>query len=148
MRKVLAVVVAVSLAAGLGAGPAWAQGFSLPSLGGSQGGGTQGGGLGGALGGVLGGSGQGGGAAGGTSPATLSALQGVFGQQTPEQKRAFCTRIAGAARQCGLTLDMTVLGTCLMRSLPGEDSARVARIANTARGNPSALLSECGVGLR
>ncbi len=142
MRKVLAVLVGMAMA-----GPAFAQGFSLPNLGGSQGSqGSQGGGLGSALGGALG---QGGGQGGsGHAPATMSALQGVFGQQTPEQKRAFCTRVAGAARQCGLTLDMTVLGTCLIRSLPAEDSARVARVANTARGNPSALLSECGLGLR
>lgn len=139
MRKVLMVLAGMAMA-----GPALAQGFSLPNLGGGQGGG-QGGGLGGALGGALGG---GGGQGGGHSPATLSALQGVLGQQTPEQKRAFCTRVAGAARQCGLTLDMTVLGTCLIRSLPAEDSARVARVANTARGNPAALLSECGVGGR
>lgn len=146
MRKVLPMVMAVLL--GSGPAPALAQGFSLPNLGGSQGGG-QGGGLGGALGGMLGGgSGQGGAAGGGHSPATLSALQGVFGQQTPEQKRAFCTRVAGAARQCGLTMDMTALGACLIRSMPGEDSARVARIANTARGSPMALLSECGVGGR
>ncbi|WP_207622910.1 hypothetical protein [Falsiroseomonas algicola] len=137
MRKVLMVTIGL-----LAAGPALAQGLSLPNLGGSQGGG-----LGGALGGALGG-GQGQGGSSGHSPATLSALQGVFGQQTPEQKRAFCTRVAGAARQCGLTLDMTALGSCLIRSLPGEDSARVARIANTARGNPSALLSECGLGGR
>ncbi|WP_203074373.1 hypothetical protein [Falsiroseomonas ponticola] len=143
MRKVLVVLAGMAMA-----GPALAQGLSLPNLGGSQGG-SQGGGLGGALGGALGGGGgTQGGSAGGHAPATLSALQGVFGQQTPEQKRAFCTRVAGAARQCGLTLDMTVLGTCLVRSLPAEDSARVARVANTARGNPAALLSECGVGLR
>lgn len=142
MRKVLVVLAGMAMA-----GPALAQGFSLPNLGGGQSGG-QGGGIGGALGGALGqGQGQGQGA-GGHAPSTLSALQGVFGQQTPEQKRAFCTRVAGAARQCGLTLDMTALGSCLIRTLPGEDSARVARVANTARGNPTALLSECGVGLR
>lgn len=144
MRKVLVVLAGMAMA-----GPALAQGFSLPNLGGGQSGG-QGGGIGGALGGALGqGQGQGQGqGAGGHAPSTLSALQGVFGQQTPEQKRAFCTRVAGAARQCGLTLDMTALGSCLIRTLPGEDSARVARVANTARGNPTALLSECGVGLR
>ncbi len=130
MRTVLAVV------AMLASGPALAQGFSVPGLGGGQGGGSQGGGLGGALGGALG---------GGNAGSTAQALQGIFGQQTPEQKRAFCTRVAGAARNCGLTLDVTALTACLMRSLPGEDSARVARVANTARGNPTALLSECGV---
>jgi hypothetical protein len=130
MRTVLAVV------AMLASGPALAQGFSVPGLGGGQGGGSQGGGLGGALGGALG---------GGNAGSTAQALQGIFGQQTPEQKRAFCTRVAGAARSCGLTLDVTALTACLMRSLPGEDSARVARVANTARGNPTALLSECGV---
>jgi hypothetical protein len=115
------------LAAMLTTGPALAQGFGPP-------------GQGGGLGGLLGGQG------GGHSPATLSALQGVFGPQTPEQKRAFCTRVAGAARNCGLTLDMTALGACLIRGLPPEDSARVARVANTARGNPTALLGECGIG--
>lgn len=145
MRKVLVVLAGMAMIAPGLSGPALAQGFSLPNLGGGQGGG-QGGGIGGALGGALGqGQGQG---AGGHAPSTMSALQGVFGQQTPEQKRAFCTRVAGAARQCGLTLDMTALGSCLIRTLPGEDSARVARVANTARGNPTALLSECGVGLR
>jgi len=136
MRAVL-VVMAI-LASGLSPGLALAQGFSLPGLGGGQGQGQgQGqGGLGGALGGMLG---------GGNAGSTAQALQGVFGQQTPEQKRAFCTRVAGAARSCGLTLDVTALTTCLMRSLPGEDAARVARVANTARGNPTSLLSECGV---
>lgn len=82
---------------------------------------------------------------GGQSPATMGALQGVFGQQTPEQRRAFCTRVAGAARNCGFTLDMSALGACLIRTLPQEDSVRVARVANTASGNPMALLGECGI---
>lgn len=137
MRAV--VVVVAMLASGLSSGPGLAQGFNLPGLGGGQGQGGQGqgqGGLGGALGGMLG---------GGNAGSTAQALQGVFGQQTPEQKRAFCTRVAGAARSCGLTLDVTALTACLMRSLPGEDAARVARVANTARGNPTSLLSECGI---
>ncbi len=140
MRAILAMVV--MLAAGAGTAPLAAQGISIPGLGGG-GGGSQGGGIAGALGGALGGGGAG--QSGGHSPATLSALQGVFGQQTPEQKRAFCTRVASQARNCGLTLDMTALGACLIRGMPPEDSARVARVANTARGNPVALLSECGV---
>lgn len=128
-----AMLVAMAM---LVAVPASAQ-LNIPGLGG---GGQQQAPGGGGLGGMLGG-GQGG--AGGS---TAAALQGVFGQQTPEQKRAFCTRVASAARGCGLTLDMTVLGACLVRSLPPEDSARVARVANTARGSPLALLNECGIG--
>ncbi|MGG5809711.1 hypothetical protein [Falsiroseomonas sp. CW058] len=131
---------AMLVVAMLAAGPAVAQGLGLPGLGGGQGQGqgqAPGGGLGGAMGGMLGGGGAGGAAA---------ALQGAFGQQTPEQRRAFCTRVAGAARGCGLTLDPTALGACLVRSLPAEDSARVARVANAARGNPIALLGECGIG--
>lgn len=124
----------------LAAAPASAQ-LNIPGLGGGQQQAPGGGGLGGMLGG---GGGQGG--TGGGAGSTAAALQGVFGQQTPEQKRAFCTRVASAARGCGLTLDMTVLGACLVRSLPPEDSARVARVANTARGSPMALLSECGIG--
>jgi len=67
--------------------------------------------------------------------------------ETPEQKRAFCQRVGGAAMRCGLTLDMTALTSCLVRSLPAQDSMRVAGVANSARGNAGALLSECGIGL-
>jgi hypothetical protein len=66
-------------------------------------------------------------------------------QETPEQKRAFCQRVAGAARQCGLGLDVTALSTCLVRSLPTQDSMRVAQVANNARGNAGSLLSDCGI---
>jgi hypothetical protein len=73
-------------------------------------------------------------------------LPGTGGAETPEQKRAFCQRVAGAALRCGPTLDIASLSACLMRSLPPQDSMRVAQVANSARGGASALLSECGVG--
>jgi len=68
-------------------------------------------------------------------------------QETPEQKRAFCQRIAGAASRCGLTLDMMAMASCLVRTLPVQDSLRVAQTAERARGNPSALLGDCGISL-
>jgi hypothetical protein len=129
MRGMAMLGLAAALAA---AGPAMGQGLQLPNLGG---GGVPG----------LGGGAPGGGRPGGTE-STAQALQGVFGQQTPEQKRAFCLRVANAARGCGLTLDATALTACVSRSLPAEDQLRVARVANSARGNATALLSECGVG--
>jgi hypothetical protein len=107
------------------AGPAMGQGLSLPGLGG--GGNSGGGGLGGALGNIPGLGGQ---------------------RETPEQKREFCQRVAGAAMRCGPTLDVTALSACLVRSLPPQDSMRVAQVANNARGNAGALLSECGIGFR
>ena len=75
----------------------------------------------------------------------IQALQGAFGQQTPEQRRAFCTRVGQAAMRCGLSLDMNALSACLIRTLPPEDSARAARVINVSRGSPGALLNECGV---
>ncbi len=106
------------------AAPALGQGLSLPGLGGGGGSGTAG------------------------ASRLLGTLPGLGGQQeTPEQKRAFCQRIAGAAFRCGPTLDMANLSACLVRTLPPEDSLRVAQVANNARGNPSALLSDCGIGL-
>lgn len=100
----------------LAAGPAAGQGLSIPGLPGGGGG------------------------------VTMEALQGAFGQQTPEQRRAFCTRVGQAAMRCG-TIDMAALSNCLIRSLPPQDSARAARVINVARGSPGALLHECGVTL-
>ena len=73
-------------------------------------------------------------------------LRGAFAEQTPEQRRAFCGRVAQAAASCG-TIDMTALSACLIRTLPPQDSARVARVANTSRGNVSGLMQECGITL-
>ena len=73
-------------------------------------------------------------------------LPGLGGAETPEQKRAFCQRIAGAAMRCGPGFDIASLSACLVRSLPPQDSMRVAQVASSARGSASALLSECGVG--
>ena len=64
--------------------------------------------------------------------------------ETPEQKRAFCGRVAMAAVRCG-TLDVVGLTTCLVRTLPPPDSFRIARVAQAASGNAGALLTECGV---
>jgi hypothetical protein len=86
-------------------------------------------------------------------PGGLSNIPGLGHQQeTPEQKRAFCQRAAGAAARCaasgGLSLDMVALSSCLVRTLPPQDSLRVAQVANSARGSAGALLSECGIGGR
>ncbi len=87
----------------------------------------------------------GGGAAGG--PAASHAIPGLRREpQTPEQRRAFCRRVAEAAMRCGLSLDVMALSLCVARTLPPEDSLRVAQAANTARGDASAVLGECGVG--
>ncbi|MGG5822641.1 hypothetical protein [Falsiroseomonas sp. HW251] len=67
--------------------------------------------------------------------------------ETPEQKRAFCGRVAAAALRCGPGFDVVALSSCLVRTLPAQDSLRVAQVANNARGNAGALLSDCGVGL-
>ncbi len=64
--------------------------------------------------------------------------------ETPEQKRAFCGRVALAALRCG-TLDVVGLTTCLVKSLAPQDSLRIARVAQAANGNAGALLTECGV---
>lgn len=88
--------------------------------------------------------GGGGGSGGGLS--LPGGIPGLGGQrETPEQKREFCQRVAGAALRCGPTLDMTALTTCLVRTLPPQDSLRVAQVANGARGNAASLLSECGI---
>lgn len=82
--------------------------------------------------------GQGGGAA--------DALRGAFAEQTPEQRRAFCGRVAQAAASCG-TIEMAALSACLIRTLPAQDSARVARVANATRGNVGGIMQECGITL-
>ena len=86
-----------------------------------------------------------GGQGGGQPGATAQALQNIFGAQSPEQRRALCRRVGEAAARCGLGTDIAALSSCLIRTLPPEDSVRVARIANTARGNAGALLTECGI---
>ena len=84
-------------------------------------------------------------AAQGLSVPGLGSLPGLGQPETPQQKREFCQRVAGAAARCGLTLDVTTLSSCLVRSMPPQDSLRVAQVANSARGNAGSLLSECGV---
>lgn len=76
----------------------------------------------------------------------LDALQGAFAQQTPEQRRAFCGRVGQAALRCG-TIDVAMLSACLVRTMPAQDSARVARVANATRGNVGGLIQECGITL-
>jgi hypothetical protein len=83
---------------------------------------------------------------GGQGGSATDALRGAFAEQTPEQKRAFCGRVAQAAAGCG-TIDITALSACLIRTLPAQDSARVARVANASRGNVSSLMQECGIDL-
>jgi hypothetical protein len=74
----------------------------------------------------------------------VDALRGAFADQTPEQRRAFCGRVAQAAASCG-TIEMPALSACLIRTLPAQDSARVARLANATRGNIGGLMQECGI---
>ena len=88
-------------------------------------------------------SGPGSGSHGGS---TTDALRGVFAEQTPEQRRAFCGRVAQAAVSCGTT-EIAALLACLIRTLPVQDSARAARVANASRGNVSELMRECGITL-
>ncbi|WP_431281567.1 hypothetical protein ACQW02_19450 [Humitalea sp. 24SJ18S-53] len=61
----------------------------------------------------------------------------------------FCQRVGRAAMSCrsgGIAItDLTGLGTCLVRTLPAADSMRVAQAAQRAQGNPSSVLTECGV---
>jgi len=88
-------------------------------------------------------SGPGSGSHGGSA---TDALRGAFAEQTPEQRRAFCGRVAQAAVSCGTT-EIAALLTCLIRTLPVQDSARAARVANASRGNVSELMRECGITL-
>ena len=85
-------------------------------------------------------------APGGQGGSAADALRGAFAEQTPEQRRAFCGRVAQAAVSCG-TVDMPALLTCLIRTLTVQDSARAARIANATRGNVGELVNECGITL-
>jgi hypothetical protein len=112
--------VAVMLVLLAGSAGASAQGFSVPGLG-----------------------------SGGGRPGTpLGNIPGLGQPETPEQKRAFCQRVGSAAARCGLTLDMTALSACLVRTLPPQDSMRVAQVSQSTRGGGlSALMSECGIGL-
>ena len=82
-------------------------------------------------------------ARGGHGGSAMDALRGAFTEQTPEQRRAFCGRVAEAAVSCG-TSEMVALLPCFIRSLPAQDSARAA---NATRGNLGGLLQECGVTL-
>ncbi len=88
-----------------------------------------------------------------SGPAAGQGLQSVPGlgqsqaPETPEQKRAFCGRVAAAALRCGPGFDVVALSSCLIRTLPPQDSLRVAQVANNARGNAGSLLSDCGIGL-
>lgn len=82
----------------------------------------------------------------GQSGSATDALRGAFAEQTPEQRRAFCSRVAQAAVSCG-TSDMAALLACMIRTLPAQDSARAARVANATRGNLSGLIHECGITL-
>jgi len=83
---------------------------------------------------------------GGQGGSATDALRGAFAEQTPEQRRAFCGRVAQAAASCG-TIEMAALSACLIRTLPAQDSARVARVANATRGNVGGLMQECGITL-
>ncbi|MDB5382557.1 MAG: hypothetical protein JWO26_2189 [Rhodospirillales bacterium] len=80
---------------------------------------------------------------GGQAPST-----GALTTQTPEQRRAFCQRVGSAASTCGLGIGGQALTACVIRALPTQDSLRVARVANDARGDASSVLRECGVGAR
>jgi len=87
----------------------------------------------------------------GTNPGShggsaTDALRGALAEQTPEQRRAFCGRVAQAAVSCGTT-EIAALLTCLIRTPPVQDSARAARVANASRGNVSELMRECGITL-
>jgi len=81
---------------------------------------------------------------GGQGGSATDALRGAFAEQTPEQRRAFCGRVAQAAVSCGTT-EVAALLACLIRTLPAQDSARAARVANASRGNVSELMRECGI---
>lgn len=82
----------------------------------------------------------------GQGASATDVLRGAFADQTPDQRRAFCARVAQAAVSCG-TADMGALLACLIKTLPAQDAARAVRVANGTRGNVSGLLQECGVTL-
>lgn len=78
------------------------------------------------------------------------AIPGLTQPETPAQKREFCGRVAGASARCaasgGLSLSVTALTSCLIRTLPPQDSLRVAQVAQRSQGSAGALLGECGIG--
>lgn len=87
----------------------------------------------------------------GVAPALGQGLPGLLRgtqQETPQQKREFCQRIATAAGRCAIGggLSATAVTACLMQGLPPQDQLRVAQAAQSARGSVSGLLSECGIG--
>ncbi|MGX9964077.1 hypothetical protein ACVFYP_12155 [Roseomonas sp. F4] len=77
----------------------------------------------------------------------LLAPQGIS-EETPQQKRDFCQRIATAAGRCAIGggLAAAAVTSCLVQGLPLQDQLRVAQSAQSARGGVSGLLSECGIG--
>jgi hypothetical protein len=80
----------------------------------------------------------------------VPAIPGLTAQpETPQQKREFCQRVAGAAGRCAASggMAVTALTSCLVQSLPAQDSMRVAQVAQSARGSAGSLLSDCGIGL-
>jgi hypothetical protein len=83
-------------------------------------------------------------------PGLGNAIPGLSKPQTPEEKRAFCGRAASAAAKCagagGLSLDAVGLTSCLMKSMPTQDSLQLAQVAQRAGGSAGSLLSECGIG--
>ncbi len=83
--------------------------------------------------------------------AQLSLPPGIPGQGTgaPDTGSAFCQRVGRAVLACraggvGL-MDLAGLGTCLARTLPVQDSLRVAQAAQRAQGSPASVLTECGL---
>ena len=83
-------------------------------------------------------------------PGLGNVIPGLTKPQTPEEKRAFCGRAAGAAARCagagGLSLDAMALTSCLMRSMSPQDSLQLAQVAQRAGGSAGSLLGECGIG--
>jgi hypothetical protein len=84
-------------------------------------------------------------------PGLGNAIPGLARPQTPEEKRAFCGRAAGAAAKCagagGLSLDAVGLTSCLMKSMSPQDSLQLAQVAQRAGGSAGSLLGECGIGV-
>lgn len=85
--------------------------------------------------------------------AQLSLPQGIPGMGggavAPDSGSAFCQRVGRAVLSCraggvGL-MDLAGLGTCLLRTLPAQDSLRVAQAAQRAQGSPASVLTECGL---
>ncbi|MBR0654268.1 hypothetical protein [Plastoroseomonas arctica] len=85
---------------------------------------------------------------GGQAPNAQALGTQALTAQTPEERRAFCQRVGSAASSCGLGIGAQALTACLIRTLPTQDSLRVARVANDTRGDATSVLRECGVGTR